>query len=126
MKLKLDENLGRRGLEAFQRAGHDVSSIHLQGMAGATEESVFSVCRNEGRVVVTLDLDFSNPLVFDPRPTAGVAVIRLSRNPTPSELSTAVERLIAALADSSIAASRWVVHHDRIRVWSPRDEEGED
>ena len=88
-------------------------------MEGATDLEVFEVCRAEGRVVVTLDLDFSNPLVFDP--TAGIAVVRLSRNPTPSELSTTVERLIAALADSSIEGSLWVVRHDRIRVWSPRD-----
>ena len=58
MKLKLDENLGRRGFEAFQRAGHDVSSIHLQQMQGASDREVFEVCRAEGRVVVTLDLDF--------------------------------------------------------------------
>ena len=78
MKLKLDENVGRRGYGAFQRASHDVSSIHLQNMEGATDPEVFEVCRTEGRVLVTLDLDFSNPLVFDPRPTSCVAVVRLS------------------------------------------------
>lgn len=96
MKLKLDENLGRGGFEVFQRAGHDVSSIHLQGMDGATDQEVFEVCRAERRAVVALDLDFSNPLAFDPRPKAGVAVVRLSRNPTPSDLAAAVEGLIAA------------------------------
>lgn len=123
MKLKLDENLGRRGFEAFARAGHDVSSVHLQQMDGATDREVFEVCRTEGRVVVTLDLDFSNPLVFDPRPTAGVAVIRLSRHPTPSELAVATERLIEAFREIPIDGLLWVVHHDRIRVWSPGDED---
>ena len=123
MKLKLDENLGQRGFEAFQRSGHDVSSVHLQHMEGATDQEVFEVCRAEARVVITLDLDFSNPLVFDPRPTVGVAVIRLSRNPTPSELAAAVTRLIVALDENSIDGSLWVVHQDRIRVWSPAEAE---
>ena len=51
-------------------------------MDGATDQEVFEVCLAERRAVVTLDLDFSNPLAFDPRPKAGVAVVRLSRNPT--------------------------------------------
>ena len=107
----------------FERAGHEVSSVHLQGMDGASDHELFAICREERRVVVTLDLDFSNPLVFDPRPTAGVAVLRLSRTPTPSELSSAVDRLVVALVDSSIEGSLWVVHHDRIRVWSPQNED---
>ena len=45
---------------------------------------VLETCRDEQRVLVTLELDFANPLTFDPRATAGVAVLRLSRNPSPS------------------------------------------
>ena len=51
-----------------------------------------------------------------------VGVIRLSRNPTPSELAVAIERLIAAFGEISINGSLWVVHRDRIRLWSPQDE----
>ena len=63
MRFKLDENLGRRGLGAFEAEGHDVSTIHLQGLDGSPDALVYDVCRVEGRVLVTLDLDFSNPLV---------------------------------------------------------------
>ena len=37
---------------------------------------VLETCRDEQRVLVTLELDFANPLTFDPRATAGVAVLR--------------------------------------------------
>ena len=70
MRFKLDENLGRRGLVAFEVQGHDVSTIHLQGLDGSPDALVYDVCRVEGRVLVTLDLDFANPLVFDPRTTS--------------------------------------------------------
>ena len=47
MRFKLDENLGRGTLAAFEAAGHDVSSIHLQSLDGATDDQVFEVCRTE-------------------------------------------------------------------------------
>ena len=123
MRFKLDENLGRRGLGAFEAEGHDVSTIHLQGLDGSPDALVYDVCRVEGRVLVTLDLDFANPLVFDPRATSGVAVLRLSRSPVPSELADAVALLLVALSVNTIAGSLWIVHPTRIRVWSPPEDE---
>ena len=123
MRFKLDENLGRRGLGAFEAEGHDVSTIHLQGLDGSPDALVYDVCRVEGRVLVTLDLDFSNPLVFDPRTTSGVAVLRLSRSPVPSELADAVALLLVALSVNAIAGLLWIVHPTRIRVWSPPEDE---
>ena len=67
MKFKLDENLGASAVRAFLDAGHDTSSIHLQNLAGAADDQVFEICASEQRVLVTLDLDFANPLTFDPR-----------------------------------------------------------
>jgi predicted nuclease of predicted toxin-antitoxin system len=64
MKMKLDENLGRRGAEIFRTAGHDVATVASQRLSGATDRELIDVCRREGRCLVTLDLDFSNPLVF--------------------------------------------------------------
>lgn len=123
MRFKLDENLGRRGLVAFEVQGHDVSTIHLQGLDGSPDALVYDVCRVEGRVLVTLDLDFANPLVFDPRTTSGVAVLRLSRSPVPSELADAVALLLVAVSVNTIAGSLWIVHPTRIRVWAPPEDE---
>jgi hypothetical protein len=37
MLIKLDENLGERGRQLFADAGHDVSTVKDQGLAGAVE-----------------------------------------------------------------------------------------
>ena len=79
MLIKLDENLGERGRQLFAEAGHDVSTVKDQGLAGAAYPTVIDVCRAEGHCLVTLDLDFSNPFLFPPEPYAGIAVIRLPR-----------------------------------------------
>ena len=119
MRFKLDENLGGAAFRLFAAAGHDTSTVQLQNIAGAHDLDVFDLCKAERRVLVTLDLDFSNPLNFDPRTTSGVAVLRLSRNPSPSELGTAIATFLSALDEHSIDRSLWVIRNGRVRVWDP-------
>jgi predicted nuclease of predicted toxin-antitoxin system len=97
MRFKLDENLGRRAFDAFTAAGHDVSTVHLQHLDGAPDDEVFAVCGEESRALVTCDLDFANPLVYDRRTMAGIAVLRLPSTPAPTDVAAAIASLLHAL-----------------------------
>lgn len=66
MRLKLDENLGDRIAQLCRQAGHDTVTVREQGMSSAGDVEVLSACKSEERCLVTLDLDFSNPIVFPP------------------------------------------------------------
>ncbi len=66
MKLKLDENLGNRGAELFRAAGHEVATVSEQLLTSASDEKLINTCHAEQRCLITLDLDFSNPLRFAP------------------------------------------------------------
>jgi predicted nuclease of predicted toxin-antitoxin system len=43
-----------------------VETVHSQRLSGALDAEVIAICRREQRCLVTLDLDFGNPLLFKP------------------------------------------------------------
>lgn len=119
MKIKLDENLGVRTTEVFRASGHEVATVDEQRLGGASDDEVLGVCVAEARLLVTLDLDFSNPIRFDPSSTAGIAVLRVPNLPGHSDLLRAATVLCDALAKRPIAGRLWVVKGSRVRQYDP-------
>lgn len=117
MKLKLDENLGKRGYSLLQLAGHDVMTVPEQNLTSASDVDLIQVCQTEQRCLVTLDLDFSNPLRFNPREYSGIAVLRLPNKPTPQDLEDSIRTLIGGLERESIAGQLWIVQRGQIRIY---------
>jgi predicted nuclease of predicted toxin-antitoxin system len=128
VNLKLDENLGHTAAELFRRAGHGVETVHTQKLSGAPDAEVIAMCRREQRCLVTLDLDFSNPLMFKPWEYAGIAVLRLPAKPSHDDVLRVCQTLIAGLAQETITGKLWTVQRGRIREYRPDrpEEERED
>ncbi len=117
MKLKLDENLGRRAVQFFVQAGHDAATVASEGLCSAADRDLIEACRREGRCLVTLDLDFGNPLLFKPSNYAGIAVLRLPRKPSHDDLLAAVETLIGGFGKENIDGRLWIVQKGRVREY---------
>jgi len=117
MKLKLDENLGERGREIFFSAGHDAATVAGQSLQKAEDKHLIDRCRGEGRALVSLDLDFANPLQFKPSEYSGIAVLRLPRRPSREDLLKAVLTLVAGLEKEDLVGKLWIIEAGRIRVF---------
>ncbi len=117
MKLKLDENLGERTADLFRQAGMEVSTVPEQSLCGTSDRKLADLCRKDGRCLVTLDLDFGNPLLFTPSEYCGIALLRLPPRPVPQDLWDAARTLIGGLSDQDITGKLWVVQRGRIREY---------
>jgi predicted nuclease of predicted toxin-antitoxin system len=119
LRFKLDEKLGRQSIDLFLEAGHDIATVAEQELQGATDNHLIDVCREEARVLVTLDLDFSNVLRFPPELYAGIAVLRVPNQVEFSSIHERVRVLLKAAKGEELAVRLWIVEADRIRQYDP-------
>jgi len=122
LKLKLDENLGRLARELLKAAGHDVATVHGEGLCTALDDRVIQAARQEKRCLVTLDLEFGNPLRYRAADYAGIAILRLPAKPSPAHLENAIRTLIAGL-EPKIVRHLWTIEAGRIRIYQDPDED---
>ncbi len=74
--LKLDENLGLAHVELLRQAGYDAERVHDEGLSGSDDETVWRRACAEGRLFVTLDLDFADVRRFAPGTHPGILLLR--------------------------------------------------
>jgi predicted nuclease of predicted toxin-antitoxin system len=78
LQVLLDENLDVRLVGDLNREGHDVSHDRQTPLRGKEDPEVLEFARNEGRVMITLDSDFSNITRFPPARFSGIIRLRLN------------------------------------------------
>jgi len=92
--VKLDENLSRQTLRVLRDAGYDAEGVHDEGLSGASDPSVWEHACAEGRLLITLDLDFSDVRQFPPGSHPGILLIRGHDNSSRG-VTTVLERVLA-------------------------------
>jgi len=115
VKFKVDENLPRDVCDLLQGSGHDAVSVGEQGLGGADDPQLFRVCQDEGRVLVTLDVDFANVHAYPPASTPGLIVLRLARQDRPHVLAV-LRDLLPQLEREPPDHRLWIVEDGRIRI----------
>ncbi len=79
MKFKVDENLPIEAASIFREQEFEADTVSDEALSGADDESVANRVRTENRILITLDLDFSNIRAYPPEEYAGIIVLRLKK-----------------------------------------------
>lgn len=115
MKIKLDENVPIGALRVVSALGIDADTVPMEGLAGASDDSVWAASRAEGRVLVTLDTDFADERRFVDLPHPGVVVLRL-KEPTSESVCERLEAVMKTEIEGGFSGKLVVITDTKVRV----------
>jgi predicted nuclease of predicted toxin-antitoxin system len=123
VRIKLDENIGRRGADLLRDLGHEVSTVHDQRLSGCSDDHLFSMCIAEARTLITLDRDFGHVPRFPPQQSAGIIILELGGSGSLRALLDRLRDFLAVAATRSVSGELWIVEPGRVRVRLQKDTE---
>ena len=114
-RFKVDENLPREAQELLHSAGHDAHTVHDERLVGQPDSTILDVCLNEDRVLITLDLDFSDIRQYPPSSHRGMWVLRPETQSIENTLLV-LKGALALVSDEPTAQRLWIVEPGRVRI----------
>ena len=79
MLLIADANVFVPMVDGLRNMGHDVFDVKEQGLENLSDPEIFRLAQKEQRILVTMDKDFSNILLYPPGEHQGIIVVKLYR-----------------------------------------------
>ena len=118
MKIKLDENLPLELVDLLTSYGHQVETVPSEQLAGHPDAEIFARTIEEGRLLITQDMDFSDRRKFKPGTHAGIALIRL-RDPSRRRLVDRVRQILAIEKIDDWQGTFVVISDRKLRIKRP-------
>jgi predicted nuclease of predicted toxin-antitoxin system len=115
MKAKLDENLPLQIATRLRELGHDVHTAEQENLSGCGDSELWAHAQQEGRTLITQDLDFSDSRRFTPGTHHCVVLVRL-HSPSRLRLVERLEEVFQGEAVNEWAGCFVVVTDQKIRV----------
>lgn len=115
MRVKLDENLPAELADDLAALGHDVDTVHGEGLRGAPDTRVVAAARRSRRVLLTLDKGLGDIRRFPPRRYAGIVLFRLEQKGRRA-VRHAVLTLLPQIAEKRLAGRLVVMTRSSLRL----------
>ncbi len=115
MRFLLDMNLPPAMADWLRSSGHDAVHIREIGLAHLPDREVFTRAAEDGRIVVTFDLDFGEIAGLERATGSGVVLLRL-RLGRQHYLRQRLQAAVAQATEALQAGAIVVVEDTRIRI----------
>jgi predicted nuclease of predicted toxin-antitoxin system len=120
MRFKVDENLPIELADLLINLGHDARTVNDEHLQGVDDPHLLKTCDEEKRILVTLDIDFSDIRAYPPTDHEGIIVLRVGNQSKPHVLEV-FGRVVPLFAQERIQGRLWVAEENIVRI---RGEEG--
>jgi predicted nuclease of predicted toxin-antitoxin system len=115
MQFKTDENIPTVITLELRSLGHDVSTCQDEGLSGSDDPTISSHAIAENRVLVTLDLDFSDIRTYPPGSHPGIVIIRTARQDAEA-CRTAIALALSIVDEQDFQGNIAIVEDARVRI----------
>ncbi|TEU17175.1 MAG: hypothetical protein E3J21_09050 [Anaerolineales bacterium] len=115
MKFKIDENLPVEIAELLWTVGYDAMTVIEQELRGGDDAFISATCLREGRILVTLDLDFADVRAYPPQQFPGFMVLRVRRQDK-RHLIAVFQRAIPLIEQEPVEHRLWIIEESRVRI----------
>jgi len=115
MDFKLDENIPADLLSDLSATGHDAVTCDQEGIGGSEDSAIAAHARDEGRILVTFDLDFSDIRRYPPGAHPGIIILRL-RSQDILSCRAAFSRVMNLIPEADLRGNVVIVEDTRVRI----------
>ena len=118
MKLKLDENLSRHLKPVLTELGHDVLTAADEDLLSRPDTEVATRATGEGRILLTLDIEFADLRKYPPGSHPGIVLFRPGTL-GPLSVNRFVEQFARSTDLATLSGCVAVVEPHGVRVRQP-------
>lgn len=114
-RFKLDENLPHQARTLLTDLGHEADTVQEEHLVGEADSTILQASVAEARILVTLDLDFSDIRKYPPSSHSGIWVLRPQTQSIRDTLSV-LRGAVALIGIEATSARLWLVEPGRVRI----------
>ena len=115
MKFLADMGISQRTVEWLRNQGYDIVHLREQGLQRLADENILAKAVTEERIVLTMDLDFTNLLAWSGGALPSVIIFRL-RNENYDKVNAQLENVLSQCQNQLLAGVIISVGDDAFRV----------
>ncbi|MCL4322687.1 MAG: DUF5615 family PIN-like protein [Deltaproteobacteria bacterium] len=101
--------------EMLTNAGYDSKTVNDQKLQGSKDSVLIEICKSEQRVLITLDIDFTDIRLYPPEECSGIIVLR-GKIHSKNHLIDIFRKAIPLLQSEPLDRHLWIVEETKIRI----------